>query len=193
MMSGPLLCLPLMRKPMGGHLVCFSWSNQLQTSGGGAWTVFPPKLLETWGFSRERLQAGGNPIATCEAAMVSLALLHRAPHIKNTRVVFFVDNSSALHCLVKGSSKDWYIDRAVALTHLIAAMFQLDIHFEFVESGANWADSISRELSMDTFSRNNGFAIEDANIPMELYQVSYPKLIASLNNTLGLMGEECIG
>ena len=63
----------------------------------GGWTVFEPHILEAWGYSAERLQAGGHPIAICEAAMVPLALLSVAPYIAGSNVVYFIDNTSALH------------------------------------------------------------------------------------------------
>ena len=100
--------------------------------------------------------------------------------------MYFIDNTSALHCLIKGSAKDWHIDRAVAITHLIAALCGLNIHFEFVESAANWADSVSRDLDCDQFAVRHGFQLETVTVPLELYKVSYLKLVTSLKSALGL-------
>ena len=117
--------------------------------------------------------------------MVPLALMHVAPQIQGSEVIFFIDNTSALHSLVKGSSRDWWVDRAVALVHLVAAMHDLYVHVEYVESEANWADSTSRLLDLDPFAMKHGFPLEEVRPDIELYQVSYTKLVQSLKNTLG--------
>ena len=151
----------------------------------GGWTRFTPNQLAMWGFYAERIRAGGNPIGICELAMVPLALLQIASHIRNSTVLYFIDNSTALHCLVKGSAKDWYMDRAVALVHLISALFELNVHFEYVESGANWADSLSCDIDLDAFAPRHGFMLEELHTRAELYTCAYCKLVAALKKTLG--------
>ena len=159
----------------------------------GGWTTFAPSLLHTWGFSPERLQAGGNPIAMCELAMVPMALLQLGPHIKGAHVLWFIDNSSSLHSLVKGSARDWYMDKAVALTHLNAAWCNLSTHFEYVDSSAIWADSISRNTDLDPFAMEHGFVLAEVRFPVELWSTPYTKLAEAVKKALGIDDEEYVG
>ena len=86
---------------------------------------------------------------------------------------------------MKGSSKDWWIERAVALAHLIAAMCGFHIHFEYVDGGANWSDSTSRESDLDPCAHQFGFPLEAVQPNLELYQVTFTKLAQSLKPALG--------
>ena len=61
----------------------------------------------------------------------------------------------------------------MAITHLVAALCDLHIHFEVVASAAKWADSVSRNLYLDDVAREHGFPLEEAKPDTELYQASY--------------------
>ena len=94
--------------------------------------------------------------------MVPIALMSMAPQIRGSEVLIFIDNPSALHSLVKGSSKDGWNDLDVAITQLVAAFIDLHLHFGLVERAANWADSVPRHLDLDDFAREYGFPLAEA-------------------------------
>ena len=97
-----------------------------------------------WGYSAEKLAAGGNPIALCEGAMPTLAIAQLAPRLANRRVLWLLDNTAALHSFVRGNSGHSVLDRSIAVTKFYQCHYGIDIWFEYVESEANWADGISR-------------------------------------------------
>jgi len=137
-------------------------------------------MLDTWGYPEARRQQGGNPIAICEAAVIATAALIEAPHLAGTDILWFVDNTTALHAFVKGTSANAEVERAAQIVHFLAYRYDLRIWFEFVESEANWTDGISRDLQQDAFCRDNDFPIEQFALPEKLWQADLVSLWAAL-------------
>ena len=69
----------------------------------------------------------------------------------------YVDNTSAMHSFVKGAASDVHLERIVTSMWIIAFHLETDIWFEWVDSGSNWADDLSRHLDRCEFSRSLGF------------------------------------
>ena len=116
---------------------------------------FSDEFLHHLGYAVGWMEAGLNPIAQCDAAIVLTAFLTIAP--ANRDVIAFIDKSVALHCMVKGTSTNAAIDRTVHLVHLLAFVRGIRIWFEFVPSEQNWADGVSRNGLNDQFVRNHDF------------------------------------
>ena len=58
-------------------------------------------------------------IAEAECAMVPLTLLEVRALVRGGRIYWLVDNSPSLHALVKGSSANDAMERAVALMYIM--------------------------------------------------------------------------
>ncbi len=126
------------------------FSSQVLDSVG-----FPPGWEET-----------SNPIAQCEAAIVLATMLSAKDQLAGRDVIWFVDNTAALHSLVKGSSSNAALDRTVQIVHLLAYEIRCRVWFEFISSEQNWADGVSRYGSEDAFAaehriRVQGLTLED--------------------------------
>jgi hypothetical protein len=174
-----------LRPPLGGAIVIASDAQcDASPSGGylivdtrtgervGAWTVFPPEVLAEWGFSQEALDEGASPIQCCGCAMIPIAIRAEAERLRGRQVLWFVDNTSALRSLVKGCSNQAHVDRSVGLAHLVACEFRISLWFEYVDSHANWADGISRELGDDPFARQHGFRVTEVPLCPEPWRGS---------------------
>ena len=110
-------------------------------------------ILETWG------QVRGQPvtcIAVCECSMVITTLWDLRARVRGRRILWLLDNSASLHALVKGTSTNQFLSRAVELFHMFCFWFQVDVWFEFVDSESNFSDGISRELQNDPFCSQLG-------------------------------------
>ena len=120
----------------------------------------------------------------CEAAMVPLFLREYAPLVQRRRVLYFLDNASALHGFVKGGSSNAPLGRSIQIAHLMAAATGAQPWFEFVDSEANWSDGASRRLFLDEFSREHGFRLTRASVPARWWVCS----TAELHEQVGTMG-----
>jgi len=123
----------------------------------GGWCTIMQGYLETWGFTANMLAEGANPIQCCEAAMVPWVLASMAPGWRGRRIIWYIDNTSALYSVVKGSCKHKAVNRAVAVTHFFMYVFDISIWWEFIDSKANWSDGVSRRGQADEFARAHGF------------------------------------
>ena len=138
------------------------------------------ELLDAWGYGTAVRQEGGNPIAICEAAVIAAAALAEAPTLAGRTVVWFVDNTTALHAFVKGTSANEAVERAAQCVHFLSLKYDFRIWFEFIDSGANWSDGISRELHDDQFAKDHGFRVSTLAVPLQLWSCDLVSLWAGL-------------
>ena len=110
-----------------------------------------------------------NPIAQAEAAAVATAFvylrLEECDMIFGRSLVYWVDNASALHSIVKGGSKNPAINRACSSVHMCAYHAQCFPWFEYIASEANWSDGASRELLDDELSKAKCFSLSCIEFP----------------------------
>jgi hypothetical protein len=71
------------------------------------------------------IEDGSQPIQLCEAAMVPLTLLEWPGRFRGRRMVWYIDNTSAMASFVKGASKSEQLERIVGLFWMLA--WHLDI------------------------------------------------------------------
>ena len=152
--------------PTGGYLLDMPATGKRT----GAYLTFHQDTLDLWGYRQAKLEEGGNPIALCEGAMVPIALYTEASKLKHCDVLWFVDNTSALHSMIKGSARSEWLDRSVALFHFLAFHHDVHVWFEFVDSESNWSDGISRDLGEDKWAKQHGFALRELSIPLHLWK-----------------------
>ena len=138
----------------------------------GGFTTILQDILDEWGYPADRLEMGGNPIAICEASMVLLGMVAFAEQMKGRQVLWFVDNTVALHSFVKGSSRCPFVSRTVSLFHFMAFRMNTQVWFEYVRSEANWADGISRELGECQWARSHGFVCKEYHLHRQWWQGS---------------------
>ena len=110
---------------------------------------------------------GGNPISQCEAAAALTFVLSEWQHLAGREVLLFVDNTAALHALVKGVSGNTSLARTVQLLHLLSYQLHVIFWFEYVPSSQNWADGISRVGCEDPWACKRGF--ETRRLEMKIW------------------------
>ena len=143
-------------QPSAGYIM-LGGSGDVRKAG---FNQFPEQLLALWGYAAEVREAGGNPIALCEAAVVLFALWHRRKDLANQRIIWFVDNTAALQSLVKGSSSNQILCRIVEAFHIICFHLKCRVWLEYVQSADNWSDGISRYGREDCLAKELGIVIE---------------------------------
>ena len=77
------------------------------------------------------------------------------------------------------------MDRAVAITHMLAFQLQTRIWWEYVPSSANWSDGISRLLGHDPWAAEQGFVTREVDLPVQLWLDSLAELWARIRTALG--------
>ncbi len=107
--------------PGGGVLV---YDPETQRRYGG-YLRFLDAALGLWGTSMACIEDGSQPIQLCEAAMVPLTLLEWPGRFRGRRMVWYIDNTSAMASFVKGASKSEQLERIVGLFWMLA--WHLDI------------------------------------------------------------------
>ncbi len=112
----------------------------------GAWLQFKAAELARWGLTLEDLEAGQQPIALCEAAMIPLTMLRWPDVFRQRHVVWYVDNTAALASFVKGASANEDLEIIVAIFWMAACHLQCSVWFEWVDSDSNWSDGVSRDF-----------------------------------------------
>jgi hypothetical protein len=142
--------------PGGGTLV----HDPLTGVRVGRYLQFQAEMLSVWGLCFQDIVDGKQPIALCEAAMLPLTLLAMPELFRGRDVIWYVDNTSAMAAFVKGASKNEHLERIVIVFWFCAFHLDSRIWIEWVDSGANWSDGLSREFERDPFIAEHGFAVE---------------------------------
>ena len=125
-----------------------------------AFCHFSP-VLEAWGQEPGQLVTC---IAVCECSMAITTLWDMREVVRGQRVLWLLDNSASLHSLIKGTSSNPHLGRAVELYHMFCYWFQVDVWFEFVDSDSNYSDGISRDLDKDPWCRKMGITPRECSV-----------------------------
>ena len=78
--------------------------------------------------------------------------------VRGGRIYWLVDGSPSLHALVKGSSANEAMERAVALMHIMCHILNCSIYFNYIDSDSNFSDCISRALQNDAWAAKHGIS-----------------------------------
>ena len=101
-------------------------------------------------------------------------------------VIWFVDNTAALHSVIKGASSEPVMEDMVARFWLMAHALQAKVWVEYVDSGANWSDGISRSFAKDAFVIKQGFAVRELQNPLQWLQYDLSVVLAIPRAPTGL-------
>jgi len=149
----------------GGFLVHFCPGSRL-----GAVVRCKPSMV-LWSSSEKQ-------IAQLEMLQVIMALLCFPTEFKGKSGVWYIDNTASLFALCKGRSLSSDLDKMAAMVHGLLFAYQCTMYFEWVESEANWTDSISRLGHGNKFHRQNGFRVHDAEVPLLLWKLPWTAFLA---------------
>lgn len=97
-------------------------------------------------------------IAQLELYTIAAGLLLDGQHLCSRPGVWFVDNVAGLMALIKDSSTDRDLNRMAGVIHDILYVDRAPLYFEWIESGANWSDGISRYGFKDRWHMKHGFS-----------------------------------
>ena len=134
----------------------------------------------TWSSLEHRCGASlktGQPIALAEAAMLPHCLVAWCKRLAGRNVVWFCDNTSAMHSFVKGASKNAILERIVNLTWLLSYPCQTHIWIEWIDSDSNWADGISREYGKDEWLLRHHFVASERKLDAAWWFSDLPELM----------------
>ncbi len=85
-----------------------------------------------------------------------------------------------MHSFVEGAASVVHLERIVTSMWIIAFHLETDIWFEWVDSGSNWADDLSRHLDRCEFSRSLAFCPVQIDSPFLQWHLDWTKLWAEL-------------
>ena len=72
----------------------------------------------------------------------------------------YVDNTSAMASFIKGASNNERLERIVVLFGLCVFHLEAQVWLEWIDSGANWSDGLSREFERDPFIAMHQFLVD---------------------------------
>jgi hypothetical protein len=126
----------------------------------GANVLICPSLYSVWGRKETY-------ICQLELFTMLAAILLNATALRDGHSLWFIDNVPALMAMVNGTSPSPTLEHMAKVAHLMLFALRAQAYFEYIESGANWADEISREGLQGPWAEKNGFACVDATVPTE--------------------------
>jgi hypothetical protein len=138
-------------------------------------------ILPVWG-----KHAGDACIAECECAMVVLTIWYTRDSLRGRQIIWVVDNSASLFCLIKGVSNNPVLERLVAVFHFICHWFHMKVYFEYVDSKSNFSDGISRVLDKDPWCRKHCVHPKELAadaLPRAWFDQDYPDLWAQIERS----------
>jgi hypothetical protein len=142
--------------PCGGALV----HDPVSGARVGRYFQFKEGLLGAWGLCSQDIVDGMRPIALCEAAMLPLTLLALPELFRGRTIVWYVDNASAMASFIKGASKNEHLERIVVVFWFCVFHLKAQVWLEWIDSGANWSDGLSREFERDPIIARHQFLVE---------------------------------
>ncbi len=149
--------------------------------------ILDPLSGRRWGFVsvlQEPLKLFFNEerttIAHVELCAVVAAVMHMHTALTDRDCLWFIDNSVALACLCKGNSDSAALDAGTAAVHFALAFLRSRMWFEYIESHANWADSVSRLLHACPWTQSQGFELHDIDVPLWVWQTPIEDLFAAV-------------
>ena len=86
-------------------------------------------------------------------------------------VMYFIDNSVSLFSMVKGTSNQPVVARCTHLVGLQCLARNTRVWYEFVDSGSNWADSLSRKLDGCPFCMRHRIEVSRIQIPQRWWSL----------------------
>ena len=112
----------------------------------------PRQLYRQWGDQ-------STYIAQLELVVLLAVMVECAASIRGSRGLWFTDNTAALMALVNGKSDSPSLDVMARFVHIACFAMKAAPYFEYVESGSNWADEISREGLDGSWAPLHNFAL----------------------------------
>ena len=97
----------------------------------------------------------------CEALAVTHALLHHEKDISNCDVICFIDNEAACTALIKGTSASQDVDHLAAVAHIITCRANTRMWYEWVDSGGNISDGLSRDGTYDKLALEQNWLVNE--------------------------------
>ena len=113
----------------------------------------PRQLYRQWGDQ-------STYIAQLELVVLLAVMVECAASIRGSRGLWFTDNTAALMALVNGKSDSPSLDVMARFVHIACFAMRAAPYFEYVESGSNWADEISREGLNGSWAPLHNFALD---------------------------------
>ena len=141
------------RQGTGGFLMV--WTNGFTERREAFVADITLELYELW-------TPGDRKIAQLELSMVLYALLCRPNTFRNRRGVWYIDNTAALMCLIRGRSREPDLECMSHLIHTIFYGLKVWMYWEWIPSKSSWSDAISRLGWQDPWARQNDFSMSTA-------------------------------
>ena len=133
--------------------------------------IVDPALFQLWG-------PQVTYIAQLELVVVLSAMVLCAQLLRGSPFLVFIDNVAALMALVNGSSRSPSLDLMATFVHAACFALKAIPYFEYVESGANWSDEISREGLRGRWASARGFHLDTFLLPAQLLSLPYRAVLA---------------
>ncbi len=91
-------------------------------------------------------------------------------------MVWYVDNTAAMSSFVKSASSNLHLERMAGLFWILACHLDLQVWFEWVDSGSNWSDGVSLDLTNDILAAELGFSLQQMWEPVSAWDSDWKAL-----------------
>ena len=131
--------------------------GRLKESRSGGSIAIPHDLYKYWGCK-------DTYIAQLELFAVLAAVVVNAQVLRGIRCLWCIDNTAALMSLIRGCSDSTSVDQMSNVIHTACFSLRMYPYFEYVESGSNWADKISRLGMKGAWARIHNFSLSTCTV-----------------------------
>jgi len=125
--------------------------------------IVPVELEKEWGEE--------GTIAAVEQAAVVIGIIEAKRFLEGRDIVWYIDNSVILAAQTKGAAHGPRVDECALCLHLMLAKLKARVWWEYVQTGSNWADALSRQVKPDEWMAKVGFHHRRVDVPWWPWQV----------------------
>ena len=116
-------------------------------------------------------------IAQLELMAVYMSLAYWAAHVRSLPGIWFIDNVAALMALIRGRSNNEELDKMAGAVHGLLFAISSPLYFEWVCSGDNWSDGISRNGMKDAWALDHRFTMTSLKPLLILLKLPYTCIV----------------
>lgn len=139
----------------------------------GGTCLVPQSTLESWTPRKQQIYPGES------LAALVVPMLHPSLFASQD-VIWFVDNEAAVSSLIKASSNQQDVHAICQFAHLTLFKLKARIWYEWIDSGSNPSDGLSRLGLADPWTRAQFWHIKEYDFPEKLLPARFLSSFASL-------------
>ena len=123
--------------------------------------------------------------ARCARSTLLHCLLVLRHRLAGRNVVWFCDNTNALHCFIRCTSANVTLERVINVMWLLSFHCHAHVWIGWIDSVANWKGGISRQLGTDQWMLRHQFTAKEVPMEMGWWSSELPELMSRAESAMG--------